>query len=68
MQVLSARTEQTNYPCFGGHSMTVSNMAFVFLRAFFRERLELAAENLACREIWTKFKAIIRPLSGPLPL
>ena len=30
--------------------MTVFNMAFVFLRAFFRERLELAAENLALRQ------------------
>ena len=27
--------------------MTVFNMTFVFLRAFFSERLELAAENLA---------------------
>ena len=30
--------------------MTVFNMTFVFLRAFFRERLELAAENLALRQ------------------
>ena len=30
--------------------MSVFNMTFVFLRAFFRERLELAAENLALRQ------------------
>ena len=30
--------------------MSVFNMTFTFLRAFFRERLELAAENLALRQ------------------
>ena len=30
--------------------MTVSSMTFVFLRAFFRERVELATENLALRQ------------------
>ena len=30
--------------------MPVFNMIFVFFRAFFRERLELAAENLVLRQ------------------
>jgi len=46
-QVSFKQAGLTGYPCLGGHPMSAFAMVAVFIRGLLKERLELAAENLA---------------------